>query len=140
MSKMPHPTDSSVTDDGPRWGRGSHLREEGRPASVRAAEPTEVGPGMRMLQVLAPDGSVVGDLPDLTDEQLVDLHRLMLRSRAFDRRALAAQRQGRLGTYAMLEGHEAAQVGSAAALRPGDFVYPAYREHGVQFTRGSPSR
>jgi len=38
----------------------------------------------------------------------------------------------------MLEGHEAAQVGSAAALRPGDFVYPAYREHGVQIARGMP--
>jgi len=91
-----------------------------------------------MLQVIAPDGSVVDDLPDLTDKELVGLHRLMVRSRAFDRRALAAQRQGRLGTYAMLEGHEAAQVGSAAALRPGDFVYPAYREHGVQIARGMP--
>ncbi|HEY5727026.1 MAG TPA: thiamine pyrophosphate-dependent enzyme, partial [Acidimicrobiia bacterium] len=91
-----------------------------------------------MNTVLAPDGSVVGDLPDLPDEELVELHRLMLRSRAFDRRALAAQRQGRLGTYAMLEGHEATQVGSAAALRPGDFVYPAYREHAVQITRGMP--
>ncbi|CAN5477772.1 MAG: pyruvate dehydrogenase (acetyl-transferring) E1 component subunit alpha [Acidimicrobiia bacterium] len=91
-----------------------------------------------MLQVISPDSSVVGDLPDLTDKELVDLHRLMVRSRAFDRRALAAQRQGRLGTYAMLEGHEAAQVGSAAALRPGDFVYPAYREHGVQIARGMP--
>jgi pyruvate/2-oxoglutarate/acetoin dehydrogenase E1 component/TPP-dependent pyruvate/acetoin dehydrogenase alpha subunit len=91
-----------------------------------------------MYTVLAPDGSVVGDLPDLPDEEMVELHRLMLRSRAFDRRALAAQRQGRLGTYAMLEGHEATQVGSAAALRPGDFVYPAYREHAVQITRGMP--
>ncbi|MBA2337176.1 MAG: pyruvate dehydrogenase (acetyl-transferring) E1 component subunit alpha, partial [Acidimicrobiia bacterium] len=91
-----------------------------------------------MVQVIDTAGSVVGGLPDLTDKELVDLHRLMLRSRVFDRAALAAQRQGRLGTYAMLEGHEAAQVGSAAALRPGDFVYPAYREHAVQITRGMP--
>lgn len=93
---------------------------------------------MEMLQVIDPEGKVVGDLPPLADKELVDLYRVMLRSRVFDRRSLAAQRQGRLGTYAMLEGHEAAQVGSAAALRPGDFVYPAYREHAVQITRGMP--
>lgn len=91
-----------------------------------------------LRQVLAPDGSVVGELPALADKELVDLYRLMLRARVYDRRALAAQRQGRLGTYAMLEGHEAAQVGSAAAFADGDFIYPAYREHAVQLTRGMP--
>ena len=91
-----------------------------------------------LQQVLAPDGSVVGPLPQLADKELIDLYRLMLRSRVYDRRALGAQRQGRLGTYAMLEGHEAAQVGSAAALADGDFIYPAYREHAVQLTRGMP--
>ncbi len=91
-----------------------------------------------MHQILSPDGELVGSVPELSDEQLVELHRLMLRSRIFDRRALAAQRQGRLGTYPMLEGQEAAQVGSAAALTEGDFVYPAYREHGVLITRGMP--
>ena len=91
-----------------------------------------------MQQVLAPDGSVVGDVPDLADDELVDLYRLMVRSRIFDRRAMAAQRQGRLGTYPMLEGQEAAQIGSAAALGESDFVYPAYREHGVQIARGLP--
>ncbi len=89
-------------------------------------------------QVIAPDGQVVGELPDLPDEELVDLYRMMVRSRSFDRRALASQRQGRIGTYPMLEGHEAAQVGSAAALGPDDFVYPAYREQGVQIARGMP--
>jgi pyruvate dehydrogenase E1 component alpha subunit len=91
-----------------------------------------------MRQVLAPDGSVVGELPALADKELVDLYRLMLRARIYDRRALGAQRQGRLGTYAMLEGHEAAQVGSAAAFADSDFIYPAYREHAVQLTRGLP--
>ncbi|HSF86057.1 MAG TPA: pyruvate dehydrogenase (acetyl-transferring) E1 component subunit alpha [Acidimicrobiia bacterium] len=91
-----------------------------------------------MRQVLTPDGSVVGEIPPLSDSELTALYRLMLRARVFDRRALAAQRQGRLGTYPMLEGQEAAQVGSAAALGSNDFVYPAYREHGVLITRGMP--
>jgi len=89
-------------------------------------------------QVLAADGSLVGDLPALDDKELVELYRLMAASRDYDRRAFSAQRMGRIGTYPMLEGHEAAQVGAAYALGPNDYVFPAYREHGVQITRGMP--
>ena len=35
-----------------------------------------------------------------------------------------------------LLGQEAAQVGSARALRPDDFVFPSYREHGVAYCLG----
>ncbi len=62
----------------------------------------------------------------------------MVLAREFDRRLLALQRQGRMGTYAMLEGQEAVQIGSALALGPEDFVFPSYREHGVQLARGVP--
>ncbi len=93
---------------------------------------------LTIRQILDADGKLVAALPDLDDKELVELYRLMVASRDYDRRALAAQRQGRLGTYPMLEGHEAAQVGAAFALGPNDFMYPAYREHGVQLTRGMP--
>ena len=33
-------------------------------------------------------------------------------------------------------GQEAAQVGSGRALRPQDFAFPTYREHGVAWCRG----
>jgi len=66
------------------------------------------------------------------------MYRLMVLSREFDRRMLALQRQGRVGTYAMLEGQEAVQIGSALALRDHDFVFPSYREHGVQLAHGVP--
>jgi 2-oxoisovalerate dehydrogenase E1 component len=89
-------------------------------------------------QVLAPDGRVVGDIPGLDDKELIELYRLMAISREMDRRALAAQRQGRFVIYTMLEGHEAAQVGSAFAMKPNDFVFNAYREHAVGLTRGLP--
>ena len=91
-----------------------------------------------LRQILAPDGTLLGDMPDLDDKELVEMYRLMAASRDFDRRAMAAQRQGRIGTYPMLEGHEAAQVGAAYALGSNDFVYPAYREHAVQMVRGMP--
>jgi 2-oxoisovalerate dehydrogenase E1 component len=66
------------------------------------------------------------------------MYRLMVLSREFDRRMVALQRQGRVGTYAMLEGQEAVQIGSALALGDQDFVFPSYREHGVQLARGVP--
>ena len=71
------------------------------------------------------------------DEQLVkDLYYHMLRIRTFDRKAVNLQRQGRLGTYAPFEGQEAAQVGSALALYPDDWVFPTYRDHGATLTFG----
>jgi 2-oxoisovalerate dehydrogenase E1 component len=88
--------------------------------------------------VLAPDGTLTVTDPGFSSELLHEMYRLMVLSREFDRRMLALQRQGRIGTYAMLEGHEAVQIGSALALGPNDFVYPSYREHGVQLARGMP--
>ncbi len=92
-----------------------------------------------LRRVIDRRGAVVGDLPALSDEQVVGIYRQMINARIFDRRATAAQRQGRLGTYPLLEGHEAIQVGSVAAMRPDDFVYPGYREHAVQMSRGIPA-
>lgn len=89
-------------------------------------------------RVLAADGRVVGEIPDLDGKELIELYRLMAISREMDRRALATQRQGRFVIYTMLEGHEAAQVGSAFAMGPNDFVFNAYREHAVGLTRGLP--
>jgi len=91
-----------------------------------------------MHRVLDSSGALVGSEPAIGGPRLTEMYRLMALSRFFDRRALAAQRQGRLGTYAMLEGHEAVQVGSALAFGPDDFIYPAYRQHAVQLARGVP--
>ena len=90
------------------------------------------------LTVIDAHGELVGDDPGLDPELYQAMYRNMVLSRTLDRRMLALQRQGRLGTYAMLEGQEAVQIGSALALEPHDFVFPSYREHGVQVTRGLP--
>ncbi len=90
------------------------------------------------LRVIDPHGELVGEDPGLDPELYQTMYRNMVLARTLDRRMLALQRQGRLGTYAMLEGQEAVQIGSALALRPQDFVFPSYREHGVQITRGLP--
>jgi pyruvate dehydrogenase E1 component alpha subunit len=81
------------------------------------------------FSILNPDGSLNGEAPDLSDEQLIAMHRVMVEARVFDERAVNLQRQGRLGTFAPLAGQEAAQVGSAFALRKTDWLFPSYREH-----------
>jgi 2-oxoisovalerate dehydrogenase E1 component len=90
------------------------------------------------LQIIDAHGDLVADDPGLEPELYQLMYRNMVLARELDRRMLALQRQGRIGTYAMLEGQEAVQIGSALALEPNDFVFPSYREHGVQITRGLP--
>ncbi|MEN8238371.1 MAG: thiamine pyrophosphate-dependent enzyme [Actinomycetota bacterium] len=92
----------------------------------------------QLTEIVDIDGRLVADAPWLTRDLAVEMYTDMVRTRVFDRRATAAQRQGRLGTYAVAEGHEAIQIGSAHALRRQDYVYPGYREHGVQLSRGVP--
>lgn len=94
---------------------------------------------LKFIQILSPDGtanpSAVVEL-GLKPHDFKTLYRWMVTARIFDERALALQRQGRLGTYAPLSGQEAAQVGSAYALKPEDWMFPSYREHVVQVMRG----
>ena len=92
-----------------------------------------------MLRILRPDGTLVEELkPDLDDETGLDLYKKMVLLRTADQKAMALQRQGRMGTYAPLEGQEAAQFGSAVALGPDDWVFPSFREMAVFYMRGVP--
>jgi 2-oxoisovalerate dehydrogenase E1 component len=91
-----------------------------------------------MLEVIDAEGNLVGDDPGLPPELYRELYRKMVLARTLDRRMLALQRQGRVGTYPMLEGQEAVQIGSALAFEERDFIFPSYREHGVEIARGLP--
>ena len=70
--------------------------------------------------------------------RLLEAYRTMVLARALDERCLSLQRQGRIGFYAPHAGQEAALVGSALALEPEDWVFPAYRELSVALVRGVP--
>ncbi len=90
-------------------------------------------------QFLSPDGRLISDdVPPLaTDfEELVRLYRLMVTTRVFDKKAVALQRTGKLGTYASSLGHEASHVAIGSAMREEDCLAPMYREYGAQFCRG----
>ncbi|WP_425555771.1 pyruvate dehydrogenase (acetyl-transferring) E1 component subunit alpha [Georgenia halophila] len=73
---------------------------------------------------------------DLDAGAVREMYRDMVLTRAFDAQATSLQRQGELGLWPPSLGQEGAQVGSAHALRPKDFVFPSYREHGVAQVRG----
>jgi 2-oxoisovalerate dehydrogenase E1 component alpha subunit len=87
---------------------------------------------------LNPSGEPVGELPAFARdaEALIALYRAMVLTRAFDAKAVALQRTGRLGTYAASLGQEAVAVGAAAAMRAEDVLVPSFREHGAQLWRG----
>jgi len=95
--------------------------------------------GTELVQLLSPEGERVSHPEydvDLTDDEYRDLYRDLVLVRRIDVEATALQRQGELGIWAALLGQEAAQVGSGRALRPTDFAFPTYREHGVAWCKG----
>ena len=93
-----------------------------------------------MYQVLLPDGAVA--LPEVAEgyspELLKRIYSEMVAGRALDRRMMSLQRQGRMGTFAPMEGQEAIAVGAALALQPPDWVFPSYREHATVLIKGLP--
>src|SRR5881275_2156155 len=65
----------------------------------------------------------------LTSDRLLTMYRQMVLSRAIDRRMWVLNRQGKAPFVISGQGHEAAQVGAAAAMRPGqDWLVPYYRD------------
>ena len=97
--------------------------------------PPEDLPTEDLIRVLDPQGNLVGE-PLLSDEAILELHRVMVRQRLIDDRMLTLQRQGRIGFYGACVGQEAAVFGSASALEPTDWIVPALREAGALLYRG----
>lgn len=89
------------------------------------------------LQIIDPEGHVVGLEPQLPADDLKRLFRHMVKMRLLDQRMLSLQRQGRIGFFGTATGQEAAVTGSAYALRDSDWVFPALREMGVSLWRGT---
>jgi pyruvate dehydrogenase E1 component alpha subunit len=111
-------------------------------AELTAPVPEVGDGGPEMVQLLTPEGQRVENteydhyVAGLTDEDLRGFYRDLVLIRRVDAEATALQRQGELGIWASLLGQEAAQVGSGRALRPQDYAFPTYREHGVAWCRG----
>ncbi len=93
----------------------------------------------RFVQLLTPEGRRV-EHPDFSydgdDASIAEHLRAMVLARRLDAEATALQRTGELALWPPLLGQEAAQVGSAAAVRAPDEVIPSYREHAVALAMG----
>lgn len=95
-----------------------------------------------LVSLISPDGHRVTAggyaelVADIGPAELLGLYRDMVIIRRIDTEATALQRQGELGLWPPLLGQEAAQIGSARALAPDDFVFSSYRENGVAWVRG----
>lgn len=89
------------------------------------------------LSILDPEGRADPELePKIPVPQLKRIFQDMLLAREFDARAIAMQRQGRMGTYAPATGQEAISVTVTAALESGDWMAPSFREQGMFLARG----
>jgi len=90
-----------------------------------------------LVRVLDDDGKAVGPWhPHLDPAELQVGLRHMLLTRLFDDRMQRNQRAGRISFYIRSMGEEAVSVAQCMALRPGDMLFPSYRNQGLQIARG----
>jgi pyruvate dehydrogenase E1 component alpha subunit len=71
-------------------------------------------------------------------EEALELYCDVVRTRRFDERALALQRQEWMSGYPPYRGQEASQVGAAHALADDDWLVPTYRSNAMQLAHGVP--
>lgn len=82
-------------------------------------------------------GHVVSPLPAwATAEQLCDFYRHMVFVRQYDKKAIALQRTGQLGTYPSHLGAEAIGIAIGSAMKPRDIFVPYYRDMPALWRRG----
>jgi 2-oxoisovalerate dehydrogenase E1 component alpha subunit len=92
-----------------------------------------------LVRVLDDLGEALGPWnPHLDPGELqVGLRHMML-TRLFDDRMQRTQRAGKISFYIRSLGEEAVSVAQCMALRPGDMLFPSYRNQGLQIARGIP--
>lgn len=96
-----------------------------------------------MFQIMDEEGKIVNEeaMPELSDDELVELMKRMVWTRVLDARSISLNRQGRLGFYAPTAGQEASQLASQFALEKDDYILPGYRDvpqliwHGLPLTQ-----
>jgi 2-oxoisovalerate dehydrogenase E1 component alpha subunit len=102
-------------------------------ARARDIQPLSV----ELVRVLDDSGEAVGPWnPHLDVEDLQVGLRHMLLTRLFDERMQRMQRAGKISFYIRSLGEEAVSVAQCMALRPGDMLFPSYRNQGLQIARG----
>lgn len=93
---------------------------------------------VQFTQLLDEQGNLHGTLPTYLHAPEVQLHfyRILLLTRLFDKKAIALQRTGKMGTYAPIHGQEAIGAAIGHALEKKDIFIPYYRDYATQIQRG----
>jgi 2-oxoisovalerate dehydrogenase E1 component alpha subunit len=106
-----------------------------RPSPTCSIEET-TGLAVSLIRVVDDEGRPQGPWnPHLEPAQLLKALRYMLVTRAMDDRVRRAQRGGQVSFYMQSMGEEAVSVAAAMALRPGDMLFPTYRNQGLHIAR-----
>ncbi len=89
-------------------------------------------------QVLDEHGELKGPIPEFVNDLAVlrSLYKSMVLVRAYDTKAVALQRTGKMGTYAPVHGQEAIGTAIGHAMRKEDVLVPYYRDYAAQIQRG----
>ncbi|WP_281646459.1 pyruvate dehydrogenase (acetyl-transferring) E1 component subunit alpha [Parendozoicomonas sp. Alg238-R29] len=90
------------------------------------------------VRYLNPEGQPTQPLPSWVKDgqQLVAYYKAMVKAREADRKAIAMQRTGQMGTYPSCLGQEAPGVVYGSLMKPEDVLVPYYRDLPGQLLRG----
>jgi 2-oxoisovalerate dehydrogenase E1 component alpha subunit len=106
---------------------------------VRARARDMMALSVELVRVLDDNADAVGPWhPHLDPADLQVGLRHMLLTRIYDDRMQRTQRAGKISFYMRSLGEEAVSVAACMALKPGDMLFPSYRNQGLHITRGIP--
>ena len=93
---------------------------------------------MKCFRVMDTEGNIVNPGYDtqLKAEEMLKMYDAMVTMNEVDQVYNAAQRQSRISFYMTQLGEESSGIGTAAALKDHDLIYPQYREAGAFLWRG----
>ncbi|MFI5282368.1 MAG: dihydrolipoyl dehydrogenase [Candidatus Dormibacterales bacterium] len=115
------------------------LAAEGR--AIHIANRRSAAPAAPSLPSPRPTTSRDLELNSVNRDHLLELHREMQLIRRFEERAQEQYTKAKIGGYCHLNiGEEATVVGGIHALKPNDYIFTSYREHGHAISRGVDPR
>ena len=88
--------------------------------------------------ITAEDRQTTFDRKDLTDNELLEIYRNILKPRLIEEKMLSLLRQGKISKWFSGIGQEAISIGATMALNSEEYILPMHRNLGVFTTRQLP--
>jgi len=130
-SSTPHPAPAAPTP--PHSGEANSSSTPHPTSALRGQAKASHNPVVAAVDVSPKALELSKDNKDL----LLGLHREMQLIRRFEERAQEQYTKAKIGGYCHLNiGEEATVVGGITALKPNDYIFTSYREHGHAIARG----